>query len=101
MFYSTQSCVSYVHRRIPSAPLVDARFYATLPHSTPAEGGVAVLYYPNSAPEYRWHVAIIESLGEKGMVVSECGYKSGKCTKRFIPWNAPEIWSFFQPTMLA
>jgi len=87
------SCVSYVHSKIPTAPLVDAEWYARFPRSIPSVGSVAIFKYDTGVS----HVAIVESLEEKGMVVSDCNYKPGICTKRFVEYGHYSIVGFWLP----
>lgn len=91
--YSTQSCVQYVHSRYPAAPLVDATWYQKFPRTMPSVGAVAIFHYSSGLD----HVGVVESLGEKGFIVSDCNYSWHVCTKRFVPWNHYSIVGFWDP----
>lgn len=88
------SCVSGVRVYIPDFPHVDAVYFATMPHNTPAAGRVAVFDYSGT-----FHVAYILSIEEKGFWIYEWNFKKCQKDTRFIDWNDPHIESFFAPAV--
>lgn len=72
---------------------MDAVWFSTLPHSSPAPGRVVVFSYPDDV----WHIAYILSVEEKGFYVYEWNYHKCQKDKRFISWDDPAISSFFAP----
>ncbi len=89
------SCVSGVRVYVPTLPHMDAKWFAGLPHSSPAVGNVVVMQYPNDV----WHIAYILSMSEEGFTVFEYNYHHGKKDTRVIAWNDPAIYSFFAPAL--
>ncbi len=86
------SCVAGVRVYVPTLAHMDAVWFASLPHSTPAPGRVVVFNYSGI-----YHVAYILSVTEEGFTVYEWNYHHCQKDTRFISWNDPHIASFFAP----
>ncbi len=94
---SALSCVGYINKMV-GAPLVDAEFYANFPGSIPSVGSVVVLHYPDSKPEYQWHVALVKGLRGKCLFIGERNLDGkGSYSERCIAYNDDSIYKFWTP----
>jgi hypothetical protein len=88
------SCVRFVASLIPSAPLIDARWYATVfkERTYPAVGRIAMFKYGEKVTES--HVAIVKKIEDDGFWVEEANWKPCKKTTRFIKWSDENLVGF-------
>ncbi len=97
---NAMSCVRYVHYQTGgAAPLVNAEFYAGFLGSMMSVGSVVVLHYPDSDPEYQWHVAMVEGFKPDCLQISERNFDGeGSYSARCISYNDKAIYKFWSPT---
>jgi surface antigen len=86
--------VRYIASIIPSAPLIDAKWYATVfkERTYPAVGRIAMFKYGEKVTES--HVAVVKEIRDDGFLVEEANWKPCKKTTRLISWDDPALVGF-------
>ena len=88
------SCVRTARWLGVDVPMVDATYFQSFKHQTPARNGLVLLSYKSGLD----HVAVIKDFQEDGLLVVEGNYKPCQMTTRLIKWSDPNLRGFWSPS---
>jgi hypothetical protein len=87
------SCVSTAISMGANIPLKDASRF--IPNSPPRVGAVALFYYPNSKPEYQYHIGYVAVVGTDSFLLKEGNYKKCEYGERWVSFTDPRLRGFY------